>query len=254
MLNFKTASILFLVACGGIILLHYTANASWWWLLPVILIYKIFIITGSANINSNFYAPVYCKGTTSEKEIVLTFDDGPTLFTKDILHSLSLYQVPATFFLIGKNIQGNESLVKQIISEGHHIGNHTFSHSFFIDFKNVKGFKQELIQTDEAVTKITGKRLKLFRPPYGVTTPHLVRAARELGYILIGWNVRSMDTTNDSEDVIVKRVTEQIKPGAIVLLHDTSDKTNAVLKRVLAFVKENNYKIVSLEKMLDIVK
>ena len=81
-----------------------------------------------------------------------------------------------------------------------------------------------------------------------------MRAARELGYILIGWNVRSMDTTNDSEDVIVKRVTEQIKPGAIVLLHDTSDKTNAVLKRVLAFVKENNYKIVSLEKMLDIVK
>lgn len=251
MLNFKTSSILFVLAVISIITFHYAAFFSLWWLILPVLIYKALIVYGSSKINSNFYCKAYCEGNTTEKKIAITFDDGPTSFTNEILNTLRHYHAPATFFVIGKNIKGNEAIVKQIVSEGHTVGNHTFTHSFFIDFKNAKQFKKELNQTDEAVFNITGQHLKLFRPPYGVTTPHLVKAANVLNYKVIGWNIRSLDTTKDSEDVIYKRVTEQIKPGAIILFHDTSEKTNSVLKRTLEFAARHQYKVVPLEKLID---
>jgi peptidoglycan/xylan/chitin deacetylase (PgdA/CDA1 family) len=250
MLNFRTASILFIIALTGVISLHYSAGVSWWWLAPVILIYKIRIVTGSANIDSDFYIQAHCNGTTTEKEIALTFDDGPTRFTQKILNTLAEHHATATFFVIGKNIAGNEAILKKAVSEGHTIGNHTFSHSFFIDFKNAAAFKEELIQTADAVYSVTGKRLQFFRPPYGVTTPNLAKAAKALNYKVIGWNIRSLDTTKDSEAIIFNRVKEQLKPGAIILFHDTSDKTNNVLKQTLSFAKENGFKVVGLEQLL----
>jgi peptidoglycan/xylan/chitin deacetylase (PgdA/CDA1 family) len=250
MLNFRTASISFVIAIAGIILLHYTAEISWWWLIPVVLAYKISIVIGSAKINSNFYIRAYCNGTTTEKEIAITFDDGPSSYTQKIVRTLAEHEAMATFFVIGKNIQGNETILKQMISEGHSIGNHTFSHSFLIDFKSANAFKEELNQTADAVYNITGKRLQFFRPPYGVTTPNLAAAARDLNYKVIGWNIRSLDTTKDSEEIIFARIKQQLKPGAIILFHDTSDKTNKVLKQTLLYAKEKGFKVVGLEQLL----
>jgi peptidoglycan/xylan/chitin deacetylase (PgdA/CDA1 family) len=251
MLNFRTVSISFIIAVIALILLHYVAGISWWWLVPLILVYKICIVTGSANINSNFYIQAYCNGITTEKEIAITFDDGPTAYTQKILNTLREYEATATFFVIGKNIPGNEMILKQTVAEGHIIGNHTFSHSFFIDFKSTVTFKEELNQTADAVYDVTGKRLQFFRPPYGVTTPNLAKAANALNYKIIGWNIRSLDTTKDSEEVILNRVKQQLKPGAIILFHDTSDKTNKVLKQTLAYLKENGFKIVGLGQLLN---
>ena len=135
------------------------------------------IIYGSAIIQANFYGPAYCFVEPLEKEIALSFDDGPNReYTPQVLSILAQHNAPATFFVIGKNIQGNESILKQIDAEGHTIGNHSYTHSFFVDFKSLQGFKNELNQTAERVFKITGKRMKLFRPPYGVTTPNLAKA------------------------------------------------------------------------------
>lgn len=131
MLNFRTTSILFIIPFAAAISLHYIAEISWWWLVPIVLIYKIIIVIGSANINSNFYIQTHCQATTTQKEIALTFDDGPTAFTQKMLSTLAEHQATATFFMIGKNIAGNETILKQIVAEGHSIGNHTFSHSFF---------------------------------------------------------------------------------------------------------------------------
>jgi peptidoglycan/xylan/chitin deacetylase (PgdA/CDA1 family) len=250
MLNFRTASISFIIVITAMIMLHYAVGISWWWLVPVLLVYKIRIVMGSAKINSNFYIQAYCNGTTTEKEIAITFDDGPTIFTQKILNTLAEHEATATFFVIGKNIQGNERILKQMIAEGHTIGNHTFSHSFFIDFKSASAFKNELNQTADAVYNVTGKRLQFFRPPYGVTTPNLAKAAKALGYKVIGWNIRSLDTTKDSEEITFNRVKQQLKPGAIILFHDTSDKTNKVLKQTLLHAKEKGFKIVGLEQLL----
>lgn len=239
--------------CCLIGLLYYFTGLSLWWLLLPVIIYKAFLFYGSANIQSGFYVKVHCSSDTAEKKIAITFDDGPnTEITPEILAVLAEYNAPATFFVIGKNIQGNENIVRQMDKGGHTIGNHTFSHSFFIDFKSKLGFIYELDITSDAVYNIIGKRMKFFRPPYGVTTPHLAKAAKALNYNVIGWNVRSLDTTDDNEETITKRVLSQVKPGAIILFHDTSEKTVQVLKQTLNFAKENGFKIVSIEELLNI--
>lgn len=250
-MTFKNSSLLFLFAiiCCG--LLHYFFGYSLWWLLLPVFLYKTLIIYGSANINSNFYIKAFCKNNTKEKVIALTFDDGPdAVFTKQILDILDEHNEKATFFIIGKKIAGNESIIKEIDSRGHLLGNHTFTHSFFIDFKGREAFRQELIKTMGAIYKITGRQIKFFRPPYGVTTPNLANAAKDLSYHIIGWNIRSMDTTKDTEEIILNRIKKQMNPGSIILFHDTSEKTVNVLKQTLNFAKENGFKIVSTERLL----
>jgi peptidoglycan/xylan/chitin deacetylase (PgdA/CDA1 family) len=242
-----------LIAISIIVLLQPFFTFTLWWLILPSVIYAACIIYGSSVIQANFFAPAYCSADTTEKIIALSFDDGPNAeYTPQVLALLANYEATATFFVIGKHIHGNESLLKQMLAEGHSIGNHSYSHSFFIDFKNVQGFKEELAQTEELIFNAIGKRVKLFRPPYGVTTPNLAKAAKLLDYRIIGWNIRSLDTTKDSVEVITQRVQSQIKSGAIILLHDTSAKTIQVLEQTLNFAQQQDYKIVSVERLLKI--
>ncbi len=252
-MTFKATRCGFIIAVSVIGLLHITVGISLGWLVLPSAVYLALIIYGSSIIQANFYAPAYCFGDGSEKEIALTFDDGPNReYTPQVLSTLAQYNAPATFFVIGKNIPGNESLLKQIDAAGHRIGNHSYTHSFWVDFKTPQGFKDELNRTEESVFNVIGKRMKLFRPPYGVTTPNLAKASNALDYSIIGWSIRSFDTTADSAQTITRRVQAQIKPGAIILLHDTSDKTIQVLKQTLKFAQENGYKIVGVERLLKI--
>jgi peptidoglycan-N-acetylglucosamine deacetylase len=252
-MTFRSSSILFLLALVSIFLLDLFYSVSLWWILLPLVVYKALIIYGSATICSDFYIKAICRSETNEKHIAITFDDGPDKkYTPEILNVLSEYGVHTTFFVIGKNIKGNEDIIRQLDLSGHTIGNHTFSHSFFIDFKSKSGFMNELNQTSELIYKLTNKNIKWFRPPYGVTTPNLARAAKELKYEIIGWNIRSMDTTSDSEEIIMKRIKKQMKPGSVILFHDTSAKTVNVLKQTLNFAKENGFKIVSAEELFGI--
>jgi peptidoglycan/xylan/chitin deacetylase (PgdA/CDA1 family) len=252
-MTFKSTCNSFIIAIGVIGLLHTFFGISLGWLILPSTVFLALIIYGSATIQSNFHTQAYCHANVSEKEIALSFDDGPNReYTPQILSTLAQHNATATFFVIGKNIQGNESILKQIDAEGHCIGNHSYTHSFCIDFKSLQGFKNELNQTAESVFKVIGKRMKLFRPPYGVTTPNLVKAANILNYNIIGWSIRSFDTTADTAQAITRRVQSQIKPGAIILFHDTSEKTIQALKQTLNFAKENGYKIVSIEQLLKI--
>jgi peptidoglycan/xylan/chitin deacetylase (PgdA/CDA1 family) len=252
-MTYQSTRICFMIAIIIIGLLHAFFKISLWWLILPCIIYLALIIYGSAIIQANFFAHAYCYTKTAEKVIALSFDDGPNReYTPQVLSILAQHNAPATFFVIGKNIQGNESILKQIDADGHSIGNHTYTHAFFIDFKNLQGFIDELNQTAEIVFKTIGKHIKLFRPPYGVTTPNLAKASNLLNYSIIGWNIRSFDATADSAQTITRRVQRQIKPGAIILLHDASNKTIQVLIQTLNFAKENGYKIVSIEELLKI--
>ncbi|TRW90377.1 polysaccharide deacetylase family protein [Candidatus Methylobacter oryzae] len=252
-MTFKSARSGFVIAVIVVGLLHLFFEINLQWLILPSGIYLALIIYGSAIIQSNFHTQAYCYGNVSEKEIALSFDDGPNRqYTPQVLSTLAQYNASATFFVIGKNIRGNEGILKQIDADGHSIGNHSYTHSFYIDFKSQQGFKDELNRTAESVFNIIGKRMKLFRPPYGVTTPNLVKASKLLNYNIIGWSIRSFDTTSDNIQTISKRVQTQIKPGAIILFHDTSDSTVQALKQTLNFTKENGYKIVSVERLLKI--
>jgi peptidoglycan-N-acetylglucosamine deacetylase len=252
-MTFKSTRTSFIIILGLMGLLHVFFQINLAWLLMPIVVFIVLLIYGSANIQANFFAPARCCATTAEKQLALSFDDGPNQdFTPQVLSVLAQYNALATFFVIGKNIHGNENILQQIDAQGHSIGNHSYTHSFFIDFKSAQVFKHELNQTFECVFKVIGKRMTLFRPPYGVTTPHLAKASKALNYSIIGWNIRSFDTTALSARTITWRIQTQIKPGAIILFHDTSDKTIQILKQTLDFAKDNDYKIVSIEKLLNI--
>jgi peptidoglycan/xylan/chitin deacetylase (PgdA/CDA1 family) len=252
-MTYKSTRLSFIFAISVIAFLHLFFGISLGWLVLPSLVSLALIVYGSTTIQANFYALAYCYAELSEKEIALSFDDGPNReYTSQVLSTLAQYHALATFFVIGKNIQGNESILKQIDAAGHSIGNHSYTHSFFVDFKSVQDFKNELNQTADSVFKIIGKRMKLFRPPYGVTTPNIAKASKALNYSIIGWNIRSFDTTADTAQIISRRVQSQIKPGSIILFHDTSDKTIQVLEQTLNFAKENGYKIISIEQLLKV--
>lgn len=252
-MTYDLSRICFIAAIGIIALLHGFFAISLGWLILPSCIYIGLLIYGSSVIEANFFAPAYCSANTTEKIIAFSFDDGPhPEYTPQVLALLAQYKATASFFVIGKHIHGNENLLTQMIAEGHSIGNHSYSHSFFISFKNVQGFKDELNQTAELIFQVIGKRIKLFRPPYGVTTPSLAKAVKLLDCRIIGWNIRSLDTTHDSVEVITRRVLSQMKPGAIILLHDTSSKTVHVLAQTLHFAQQQGYKMVSVERLLHI--
>lgn len=252
-MTFKWTRNSFIIVISVIGLLHMFFGVSLGWAGLPSAVFLSLIIYGSATIQSNFHAQAFCHGDISGKEIALSFDDGPNQeYTPQVLSILAQYHVSATFFVIGNNIHGNENILRQIDADGHSIGNHSYTHSFYIDFKSLQGFKDELNKTAEIVSELIGKRMRLFRPPYGVTTPNLAKASNALNYNIIGWSIRSLDTTADTAQIIAQRIQTQIKPGSIILFHDNSDKTIQVLKQTLKFAKENGYKIVSVERLLKI--
>jgi peptidoglycan/xylan/chitin deacetylase (PgdA/CDA1 family) len=218
--------------------------------LPICLF--IFICgKGAANIQSNFYTKANCYGKTKQKRIALTFDDGPdAVITPQVLALLKEHNLLATFFLIGHKIGGNEAIVQQIAAEGHLIGNHSFSHSVGFTLKWTKGVRDELIKTKELIFKITGKKVRYFRPPFGVTNPHIAKAAEQENYQVIGWNVRPYDAVTSDKDLILKRIKKNLQAGSIVLLHDIKPVILEVLEELIPYLKKEGFEVVSLEELI----
>jgi peptidoglycan/xylan/chitin deacetylase (PgdA/CDA1 family) len=217
------------------------------------VLWFLVVFFGSAYIASNYHVKAYCSNPSeTEKKITLTFDDGPHEMTVLVLDVLRQYNAKATFFCIGKNIEAHPDILKKIIDEGHTVGNHSYGHSPFFDFYRKKQVIAEIEQTDALIESVLGKKPILFRPPYGVTNPSIRRALAVTQHKTIGWNIRSLDGGSKNEKFIFDRIIKRIKPGGIVLLHDTSIQTVNVLEQLLSFLQKNNYSVVPLEELLNI--
>lgn len=225
---------------------------STWLYIILGLCWLIFTVIGSFYITWNYHLKAIHKATITEKKIALTFDDGPNeTYTPLVLELLAKYDAVATFFCIGKHIEQHSDLVKEIVSQGHVIGNHSYSHSNFFDFYGTKKVIAELKKTDELVSNIIGKKMNLFRPPYGVTNPSIAKAIKHSKHQVIGWNVRSLDTVVKDPKKCIDRIIPKIKPGAIVLLHDSHENSIVILEQLLIFLQNNNYQTVSLETLVN---
>lgn len=186
------------------------------------------------------------------KQIAITFDDGPHPITEKILDLLLQYDVKVTFFCIGQQIEQYPEIFKRIISEGHIIGNHSYSHTNKMGFLSSKEIVNEIVKTNEIAESFLHKKIKLYRPPFGITNPHIAKAVRQTGMHNIGWSIRSLDTVMSNEYKIFKRVQNKVKPGSIILLHDTSYKSVEVLERLLLFLQSEGYQLVTVDKLLKI--
>jgi peptidoglycan/xylan/chitin deacetylase (PgdA/CDA1 family) len=213
----------------------------------------LIVFWGSTFIASNYHVKTYCSNPLeTEKKIALTFDDGPHEMTVLVMDVLRKYNAKATFFCIGKNIEAYPDILKRAIEEGHTVGNHSYSHSPFFDFYGKNQVIAEIEQTDALIESVVGKKTTLFRPPYGVTNPSIRRALGVTKHKTIGWNIRSLDGVVKKENFLLDRIIKRIKPGGIVLLHDTSIQTVNVLEQLLSYLKTNNYTVVPLEELLNI--
>jgi peptidoglycan/xylan/chitin deacetylase (PgdA/CDA1 family) len=253
MLTHNKTAVLFSSALLLLAIVSYFHTISYWYFIVTALIWFAVAMIGSSFIWTNYHVRAFC-GIDSEtrKIIALTFDDGPSEVTLQILEVLKKHNASATFFCIGKNIEKHPEILKQIVSNGHLVGNHSYQHSSLFDFYNKKQIIAEITKTDELIYNNIKKKPRFFRPPYGVTTPSIRRALNLTKHHVIGWNIRSMDGVVSDEKKIFNRVKTRIKPGGIVLLHDTSEHSVKVLERLLLFAAENKYRVVSLEQLLNI--
>ncbi len=213
----------------------------------------LIVFIGSSFIGFNYHIKTYCSNPSIKgNKIAITFDDGPNEMTISVLEVLKRYNAKATFFCVGKNIETYPDILKNIINEGHVIGNHTYSHAPFFDFYNKEQVIAELEKTDNLIASVLGQQTTLFRPPYGVTNPSIRKALAVTNHKTIGWNIRSLDGIIKNEKFLINRIIKRIKPGGIVLLHDTSMVTVNVLEQLLSFLEKNNYSVVPLEELLNI--
>lgn len=253
MITHKNISIFFVFLLLSLVLVNFYTAIDGAWFIAIVIIWLGINAFGSSRISSGYHVKAFCNNPSEkEKKIALTFDDGPGPFTLEVLELLKKYNAKATFFCIGKNIEIHPEIVKQIIAEGHLVGNHSYSHSPFFDFYNAAAITEELQKTDSLLEKFTPGKINFFRPPYGVTTPSIRRALKITEHQVIGWNIRSLDGGTKDQDLIFNRIIKRISPGGIVLLHDTASHSVLVLERFLQFLQQNNYKVISTEELLNL--
>lgn len=253
MLTHRNTCIIAALLFTVLLTLDYTgvATVAWYWYVLLLLVFSVVEFYGAYFVHSNFHIKAICSIETNKKIVALTFDDGPmSERTQKVLHLLKKYNVKATFFCIGNRIKGNEETVKQIHEQGHLIGNHSYSHTNLFDLKNTKRMIDDLQQANNEIKRVIGQEVLYFRPPYGVTTPALARAVKKLNLKVIGWNVRSLDTTIKNKQQLVTRVISRIRPGSILLFHDTVEDIDIVLEEIITYLKQNNYQIVELDKLI----
>ena len=170
--------------------------------------------------SSTFWGPVISRGSANDRgEIALTFDDGPDgEFTPRVLDTLGEHGISAAFFVIGRNVERFPSVVERMHREGHVVGNHTWDHDHHGYLGNARYWRAQLDRTDAAIEQIIGLTPALFRPPMGIRTGHIMRAADR--HTVITWTRRGMDGVATTPDKIVQRLGPRTESGEIVVLHD----------------------------------
>ena len=241
MLKFWPTTIAFLLGLTAFFIFQSTLNLSIWYLIIWIHLFLIIQFCGAYFIGLNFHLSSINSLKTSSKQVLLTFDDGPNnLNTTRVLEVLKKHNVKVIFFVIGKNISGNETIMKQIVSDGHQLGNHSFSHHNWIDVWSTKKVTEDFAAC-QTLIETYQPNSKLFRPPYGVTNPNIARAVKKLNLQSIGWNLRSYDTSIKDIEKIKQRILSKLKPGAIILLHDRLDFMPELLETLIPAIKGKGY-------------
>jgi peptidoglycan-N-acetylglucosamine deacetylase len=216
--------------------------------IPVII-----VVFGSARVCSGLYLESYCTAKNKGRVLGLTFDDGPDSRTTPlILDILKEHDIHAAFFCTGEKAEKDPGLIRRIDSEGHIIGNHSYSHHFFFDLFSEKKMTSDVMKSDSVVSGILGKKMKLFRPPYGVTNPVLARVLKKSGHRVIGWSLKSYDTKNTGKEKLLKRLVSKIRSGGIILFHDDRILTAEVLHEFINAARSKNYRFERPDWLLNI--
>lgn len=182
----------------------------------------------------------------SRKAVALTFDDGPNPNTTPVaLELLKKYNAKATFFMVGRSVAGNEEIIKQVVAEGHQIGNHSWSHPLLTKI-SLEQAKSQINDTTEALKKASGQDIHIMRPPYGGINA-TIQAAVDQSFIL--WDVDTLDWKYRNTASIMKEV-RKARPGSIILMHDIHQTSINALPTVLQYLTEQGFELVTIDELM----
>lgn len=206
--------------------------------------------------SSTLLAPSQYKGPHTRAAIALTFDDGPSESTPDLLEILAQYQARATFFQCGANVRRLPDVTRAVHAAGHEIGNHTQSHAALF-LKSPRFIYNELAAAQDSIAEVTGERPRYFRPPYGARWFGLRAAQRKLNLTGIMWTCIAQDWRLSTER-IVSRVTGNLVSGGILCLHDgrlTQPRPNVnpmleAVRGILPQALERGFEFVTISELL----
>lgn len=255
MLSFKKVNIIFslfvLILFG---LLKQELHLSKWWFFVVVIIWLTLTIIGSFHIRWNYFLKAYHKNDQiKDKVVALTFDDGPNMFfTPKVLDLLKKHNATATFFCIGENVKKYSENLKNVVKDGHLIGNHSYSHKNAFGFLSTKKVMEEIEKTNKIIEEKTGLKVQFFRPPFGVTNPNIAKAVSYLKFHTFGWSIRSLDTIAKDPEKVYHKIISKIKKGDVILLHDNSELSVDVLEKLLQYLEQNHFKTITLDKLFNL--
>lgn len=196
----------------------------------------------------------YYIGDTSKKTIYLTFDAGYENGNMEpILAALKKHNVKATFFVVGNFVKTCPELLKEMIKEGHTIGNHSMTHPNMSKMATMEAFKKELGDLEALYKETTGTEMtKFYRPPQGKYSEENLKMANGLGYKTFFWSLAYVDWYQDKQptkEQAFSKLLKRIHPGAIVLLHSTSKTNGEILDELLTKWEEMGYSFGTLQEL-----
>lgn len=184
---------------------------------------------------------------TEKKRIALTFDDGPhPIYTPQMLELLKEEQVPATFFLLGENVELYGDVVKEIAKEGHLIGNHTYHHVQITSLSLEEACK-EIQETSDLIEELTGTGTEYVRPPFGTWNTDL---EERLNLIPVMWSIDTKDWTTQNVDWIVRETVKHAEDHDIILMHDSYQSTVDAVKRVIEQLEAEGFEFVTVDEII----
>jgi len=193
-------------------------------------------------------------GDTRQKRLYLTFDAGyENGATEKILDTLKAHNVKAAFFLVGNYIDRNRDLVRRMVEDGHIVGNHTMRHYDMSRLSDKAAFSKELTDLEDLFRAVTGKELpKYYRPPQGIYSQENLTMAKELGYKTVFWSLAYVDWMNDKQptkEQAFSKLLPRTHPGAVILLHSTSQTNAEILDELLTRWEQEGYSFGTLEEL-----
>jgi len=203
-----------------------------------------------------FFLPVICRGPVENREIALTFDDGPTpQSTRFILDLLDRHNLSATFFVVGRQADQYPELIKDILAQGHTIGNHSLRHDSLLMLRSQAVLHEDIHECQQILSR-SGIKPLVFRPPVGITGPRLKNVMARKNLVTVNYSCRAMDMGNRRIRNLARRILDKVRPGDIIMLHDLPpyreemmDQWAAELERLILTL-HRKWSVIPLEKLI----
>ncbi len=206
----------------------------------------------------SFFLPIVSRGPSNKQAVAITFDDGPNpVTTPALLGLLTKHKISATFYVTGSHAEQHPALVQKMVSLGHTIGNHSYSHDNFIMLKRSAVLKREIEKTQDVLSRLEVYPLT-FRPPVGITNPKLGHILKKMKLYAVNFSCRAGDMGNRKIRHLSKKILRRLRSGDIIMLHDTPPRKGGMttfwlneIDRLLSEIRKKNLEIIPLATLID---